>query len=60
MVGSNRITPANAIVHPVGNAALKKDAENLLRRDIVMKALSSLETDIEVQTIFELYKEKIA
>ena len=34
-VGANRIVPAIAIPHPLGNPALDKDEEKKLRREIV-------------------------
>jgi glycine reductase len=52
-VGANRIVPAIAIPHPLGNPALKKDEEKALRRKIVMKALEALTTEVDGQTIFE-------
>ena len=53
MAGSNRIIPAPAIVHPVGNASLEPTAEKSLRRAIVMKALEALETELTEQKVFE-------
>jgi len=50
MVGSNRIVPAYAIVHPVGNADLDLQEERKLRRSIVKKALETLETDQQIST----------
>lgn len=52
-VGANRIVPAIAIPHPLGNPSLKKDEEKALRRKIVMKALEALTTEVDGQTIFE-------
>ena len=52
-VGANRIVPAIAIPHPLGNPALDKDEEKNLRRKIVEKALVALETEVEGQTIFD-------
>ncbi len=52
-VGANRIVPAIAIPHPLGNPALDKDEEKSLRRKIVEKALVALETEVEGQTIFD-------
>ena len=52
-VGSNRIVPAIAIPHPLGNPALDKDEEKKLRREIVEKALKALTTEVDGQTIFE-------
>jgi len=52
-VGANRIIPAIAIPHPLGNPALDKDEEKALRRKIVMNALNALQTDIDGQKVFE-------
>ena len=51
-VGANRIVPAIAIPHPLGNPALDKDEEKKLRREIVEKALKALTTEVDGQTIF--------
>jgi len=52
-VGANRIVPAVAIPHPLGNPELPCDEEKLLRRALVEKALKALQTEVEGQTIFE-------
>jgi len=52
-VGANRIIPAIAIPHPLGNPALTHEEEKALRRKIVEKALKALQTEIEEQTVFE-------
>ena len=52
-VGANRIVPAIAIPHPLGNPALDKDEEKSLRRKIVEKALVALTTEVDGQTIFD-------
>ena len=52
-VGANRIVPAIAIPHPLGNPALDKAEEKELRRRIVEKALNALATEVDGQTIFE-------
>ena len=52
-VGANRIVPAIAIPHPLGNPALEPAEEKELRRHIVEKALEALTTEVEDQTIFE-------
>lgn len=52
-VGANRIVPAIAIPHPLGNPALPANEEKALRRSIVEKALKALETEVSEQTIFE-------
>ena len=51
-VGANRIVPAVAIPHPLGNPALDKEEEKKLRRQIVEKALKALTTEVDGQTIF--------
>lgn len=52
-VGANRIVPAIAIPHPLGNPALTMDEEKDIRRNILNKALKALTTEVEDQTIFE-------
>ncbi|MBB6214566.1 glycine reductase [Anaerosolibacter carboniphilus] len=52
-VGANRIVPAIAIPHPLGNPALEPAEEKKLRRKIVEKALKALSTEVEGQTVFE-------
>ena len=52
-VGANRIVPAVAIPHPLGNPALDKEEEKKLRRQIVEKELKALTTEVDGQTIFE-------
>ncbi len=52
-VGANRIVPAVAIPHPLGNPALPADQEKELRLNLVKKSLRSLETEVEGQTVFE-------
>lgn len=52
-VGANRIVPAVAIPHPLGNPALDKEEEKKLRCQIVEKALKALTTEVDGQTIFE-------
>jgi glycine reductase len=51
-VGANRIDPAVAIPHPLGNPQLNQDEEFALRTSIVEKALKALSTDISEQTVF--------
>ena len=51
-VGANRIVPAVAIPHPLGNPALKPEDEYKLRRGLVRKALGALCTEVEGQTVF--------
>ena len=52
-VGANRIIPAVAIPHPLGNPALTPEEEKHLRRGLVERALKALETEVSDQTIFE-------
>jgi betaine reductase len=56
-VGANRIVPAVAIPHPLGNPALPEDEERELRLNLVKKALRALQTEVEKQTVFEEYSE---
>ena len=52
-VGANRIVPAIAIPHPLGNPALDQAEEKKLRRGIVEKALEALTTEVDGQKVFE-------
>jgi len=52
-VGANRIVPAVAIPHPLGNPELPKDEERELRLNLVKKALRALQVEVEKQTVFE-------
>jgi len=52
-VGANRIVPAVAIPHPLGNPELPADEERELRLNLVKKALRALQTEVEKQTVFE-------
>jgi glycine reductase len=51
-VGANRIVPAIAIPHPLGNPAMTAQEEKAIRRQIVEKALDALQTEVSGQTIF--------
>lgn len=51
-VGANRIVPAVAIPHPLGNPKMDKAEEKVLRRALVEKALGALATEVEDQTVF--------
>jgi glycine reductase len=53
-VGANRIVPAVAIPHPLGDPALSSADEKALRKSMVARALQALETDVEGQTVFEM------
>ena len=52
-VGANRIVPAIAIPHPLGNPALDAADEKKLRREIVEKSLHALTVEVTEQTVFE-------
>ena len=52
-VGANRIVPAIAIPHPLGNPSMDKGEEYKLREDIVKKALEALTTEVSEQTVFD-------
>lgn len=52
-VGANRIVPAVAIPHPLGNPALDPEDEKKLRRQIVEKALHALTVEVTEQTVFD-------
>lgn len=52
-VGANRIIPAVAIPHPLGDPKLDKDEEKALRRRLVERALHTLQREVEGQTVFE-------
>ena len=52
-VGANRIVPAIAIPHPLGNPALDPFEEKKLRRHLVEKALRALTTEVDDQTVFD-------
>ena len=53
-VGANRIVPAIAIPHPLGNPKMTMEEEKVIRRKIVETALNALSTEVEGQTIFEV------
>lgn len=52
-VGANRIVPAVAIPHPLGNPALDAAEEKKLRRAIVVRSLEALQTEVTEQTVFD-------
>ena len=52
-VGANRIVPTIAIPHPLGNPALEPAEEKALRRKLVEKALTALQTEVDGQTVFD-------
>ena len=50
-VGANRIIPAVAIPHPLGDPTKSKEEEKSLRRVLVEKALHAMQTKLECQTV---------
>lgn len=51
-VGANRIVPAVAIPHPLGDPKMNDADEKKLRRALVEKSLKALETPVSEQTVF--------
>lgn len=51
-VGANRIVPAIAIPHPLGDPTKSAEEEKELRRKIIEKSLLALQTEITEQTVF--------
>lgn len=51
-VGANRIVPAIAIPHPLGDPTKSAAEQKELRRHLVEKALKALQTEIHEQTVF--------
>lgn len=52
-VGANRIVPAVAIPHPLGNPRLIREEERMLRRQLLLTAMRALQTEIGEQTVFD-------
>jgi betaine reductase len=52
-VGANRIVPSVAIPHPLGDPEKSPDEEKAIRRRLVEKALTALETKIAEQRVFD-------
>ncbi len=52
-VGANRIVPAIAIPHPLGDPNLSEEEETKVRRRIVENALHALTVEVTEQTVFE-------
>lgn len=56
-IGANRIVPAIAIPHPLGDPNRTEDEEKVLRRKIVEEALHALQTPVDEQgTVFDWKK----
>jgi len=51
-VGANRIVPAVAIAHPLGDPTKSREEEKVLRRKLVEKALGAMKTKVDGQRIF--------
>jgi glycine reductase len=51
-VGANRIVPAVAIPHPLGDPGLDPAEERALRRRLLETALDALTTSVREQTVF--------
>ena len=51
-VGANRIVPAVAIPHPLGDPTRTPEEEKVIRRRLVEKSLRALQTEIAEQTVF--------
>ena len=51
-VGANRIIPAIAIPHPLGDPTRTPGEEKEIRRHLVEKALKALQTEVKEQTVF--------
>jgi len=52
-VGENRIVPSVAIPHPLGDPEKSPEEEKAIRRRLVEKALTALETEITEQRVFD-------
>jgi glycine reductase len=57
-VGANRIVPAVAIPHPLGDPALPRAEERALRSRIVERALEALATPVREQRVFESWRRR--
>ena len=51
-VGANRIVRGVAIPHPTGAPGEEPGEEFNIRKNLILKALSALSSDIKVQTVF--------
>ena len=51
-VGANRIIPAVAIPHPLGDPSKTAEEEKQIRRRLVERSLKALQTEITNQTVF--------
>lgn len=52
-IGANRIVPAFAIPHPLGDPKATPEKDLQIRKDLCRKALETLLVPIDCQTVFE-------
>ncbi len=52
-IGANRIVPATGIPYPIGDPRLGEAGSYKVRKELVVKALKALMTEIDGQTVFE-------
>ena len=52
-IGANRIIPTIGIPYPLGDPNLGEDGSKKLRKDLVLKALKALQTEVNEQNVFE-------
>lgn len=52
-IGANRIIPTIGIPYPLGDPNLGEDGSKKLRKDLVLKALKALQTEVNEQTVLE-------
>ncbi len=52
-VGANRIVPGVAIPHPVGDPAKGAEGDRQVRRELLLRALGAMETELTDQKVFE-------
>ena len=52
-VGSIRLVPSGGIISPTGNPSLSEPEEKAFRRQVVLKALHSLEDPVQGQTVYD-------
>ena len=52
-VGANRIVPSVAIPHPLGDPTKSAEEELAIRRELLQRAITALESDVEQQTVFD-------
>lgn len=51
-VGANRVVPARAVTHPVGDPDVPPVEEKAFRRHLVERGLQAIGTPIARQTVF--------